>query len=200
MYLTDGQSTSVDRRCVYTFNVPENDCAQTPGPSVDDQVLKSFVMALQTQFRLMVKEVRAMGEHIDKLKSDNEKLVNVSDTLASDNSQLASDVKALQEHNDKQDIELRNLKKDRPTSDAGRTNVLRYVESHNTVLNKCIFDIKTISLPKIKIRYSSYFWFNRIPYHNSTSACNWAKYHDYSKESLSKHHIGIYLISSVTLE
>ena len=150
MYLTDGQSTSADRRCVYTFNVPENDCAQTPGPSVDDQIWKSSVIALQTQFKLMVKEMRVMGEHIDKLTSDNEKLVNVSNTLASDNKQLASDnrqlasdnrqlasdVKALQEHNDKQDSELRNLKKERSTSEAGRTNVLRYVYSHNTVLNK----------------------------------------------------------------
>ena len=111
--------------------------------SVDDQLLKSSVIALQTQFKLMVKEMRVMGEHIDKLTSDNEKLVNVSNTLASDNRQLvsdnrqlASDVKALQAHNDKQDSELRNLKKERPTSESGRTNVLRYVESHNMVLNK----------------------------------------------------------------
>ena len=68
-----------------------------------------------------------MGEHIEKLTSDNEKLVNVS-----------SDVKALQERIDKQDSELRNLKKERPTSEAGRTNVLRYVESHNTVFHKCM--------------------------------------------------------------
>ena len=124
MYLTNGQSTSADRRCVYTFNVPENDCAQTPGPSVDDQLLKSSVIALQTQFKLMVKEMRVMGEHIDKLTNDNEKLVNVSNEL--------------QERNDKQDSELNNLKKQRPTSEAGRTNVLCYVESHNTVLNNCM--------------------------------------------------------------
>ena len=124
MYLTDGQSTSADGRCVYTFNVPENDCAQTPGPSVDDQLLKSSVIALQTQFKLMVKEMRVMGEHIDKLTSDNEKLVNVSNEL--------------QERNDKQDSELRNLKKERPTSEAGRTNVLYYAERHNTALNKCM--------------------------------------------------------------
>ena len=116
MYLTDGQSTSSDRRCVYTFNVPENECAQTPGPSVDDQLVKSSVIALQTQFKLMVKEMRVMGEHIDKLTSDNEILVNVS-----------SDGKALQERIDKLDYELRNLKKERPTSEAGRTNVIRYV-------------------------------------------------------------------------
>ena len=117
MYLTDGQSTSAERRCVYTFNVPENDCAQTPGPSVDEQLLKSSVIALQTQFKLMVKEMRVMGEHIDKLTSDN---------------------KALQERNDKQDSELRNLKKERPTSEAGRTNELYYVETYYTVLNKCM--------------------------------------------------------------
>ena len=65
-----------------------------------------------------------MGEHIDKLTSDNEKLVNVSNEL--------------QERNDKQDSELRNLKKERPTSEAGRTNVLYYAERHNTALNKCM--------------------------------------------------------------
>ena len=44
-----------------------------------------------------------MGEHIDKLTSDNEKRVNV--TIG------------LQERIDKQDSELRNLKKERPTSE-----------------------------------------------------------------------------------
>ena len=79
-----------------------------------------------------------MGEHIDKLTSDNEKLVNVSNELQERIDKLTSDNKALQERNDKQDSELRNLKNERPTSDAGRTNVLGHVESHNTVLNKCM--------------------------------------------------------------
>ena len=80
-----------------------------------------------------------MGEHIDKLTSDNEKLVNVSDALA-------SDVKALQERIDKQDSELKNLKKERPTSEAGRTHVIRYIESHNIGLKKCMSSITTFHI------------------------------------------------------
>ena len=104
----------------------------------------------------MVKEMRVMGEHIDKLTSDNVKLVNVSnelheriDKLTSDNKKLVNVSNELQERIDKQDSELRNLKKERPTSDAGRTNVLCYVESHNTVLNK--FMLNSVCLLKIKI-------------------------------------------------
>ncbi|KAI0239761.1 hypothetical protein LSAT2_009483 [Lamellibrachia satsuma] len=91
MHLTDGHSTSADRRCVYMFNVPESDCDQTPGPSVDDQLLKSHVIALQAQLKLMASDMRVMQEHIEKLDSDNKQLVN----------------------------DVNNLKKERPNSNTG---------------------------------------------------------------------------------
>ena len=81
MHVTDGQSTSADRRCVYMFNVPESNCDQTPGPSVDDQLLKSHVIALQAQLKLMASDMRVMQEHIEKLDSDNKQLVNDVDNL-----------------------------------------------------------------------------------------------------------------------
>ena len=99
VYETVGQSTSADPRCVYMFNVPTSDCGQTPGPSVDDQLLKSHVIALQAQMKRMSSDMRAMREHIDK-----------------------------------QDSELRNLKKDRPTSDPGRTDTDQ-VLLHKTTIN-----------------------------------------------------------------
>ena len=100
IYVTAGQSTSADPRCVYTFNVPTSDCGQTPGPSVDDQLLKSHVIALQVQMKQMASDMRAMREHIDK-----------------------------------QDSELRNLKKERPTSDPGRTDT-EQVLLHETTINR----------------------------------------------------------------
>ena len=48
---TDGESsTSEDSHCVYTFNVPSNDCGQTP---MEDQLAKSQLVALQNQVTLL---------------------------------------------------------------------------------------------------------------------------------------------------
>ena len=112
IYVTAGQSTSADPRCVYTFNVPTSDCGQTPGPSVDDQLLKSSVIALQAQ--------------VKQLASDNKQLASDNMQLASDVKQLTSDVKTLREHIDKLDGELRNLTKERPNCDPGRTTLCIY--------------------------------------------------------------------------
>ncbi|KAK2174306.1 hypothetical protein NP493_812g02034 [Ridgeia piscesae] len=76
IYVTFGQSTSADPRCVYTFHVPTSDCGQTPGPGVDDQLLKSSVIALQAQ--------------VKQLASDSKQLASDNKQLASDNKQLAS--------------------------------------------------------------------------------------------------------------
>ena len=86
-----------------TFNVPTCDCGQTPGPSVDDQLLKSSVIGLQAQ--------------VKQLASDNKQLASDNKQLASDVKQLTSDMRALREHNDKQDGELKNLTKERLNSD-----------------------------------------------------------------------------------
>ena len=75
-YWSDGQSTSADPRCVFTFNVPTCDCAQTPGPSLDDQLLKGYVIALQEQFKQVVTDVRDLRERNDKLERDNKKLMS----------------------------------------------------------------------------------------------------------------------------
>ena len=57
--VTHGQSTAGDNAgCVYSFQVPTSDCAQTPGPSVDDQILRNTVLALQEQVKQLVSEVR----------------------------------------------------------------------------------------------------------------------------------------------
>ena len=108
IYVTAGQSTSADPHCVYMFKVPTSDCGQTPGPSVDDQLLKSSVIALQAQ--------------VKQLTSDNKQLAGDNNQLASDNNHLANDMRALREHVDKQDGELRNLTKERPSSDPGRSD------------------------------------------------------------------------------
>ena len=121
IYVTAGHSTSVDPRCVYTFNVPTSDCGQTPGPSVDDQLLKSSVIALQAQ--------------VKQLASDNKQLASDNKQLASDVKQLTSDMRALREHNDKQDGELRNLTKDRSNSDPGRTNIEQFLFHVPTLIN-----------------------------------------------------------------
>ena len=53
--VTDGQSTtSDDSHCSYTFKVPAADCSQTSG---EDQVLKSSVIGLQAQIKLLTKEI-----------------------------------------------------------------------------------------------------------------------------------------------
>ena len=52
--VTYGQSTtSDDSHCSYTFKVPAADCSQT----CDDQVLKSSVIGLQAQIKLLTKEI-----------------------------------------------------------------------------------------------------------------------------------------------
>ncbi|KAK2153185.1 hypothetical protein NP493_2341g00002 [Ridgeia piscesae] len=69
--VTHGQSTAGDNSgCVYSFKVPTSDCAQTPGPSVDDQIWKSSVIALQEQVRQLTSDMRVLREHNNKLVSD----------------------------------------------------------------------------------------------------------------------------------
>ena len=69
--VTHGQSTAGDNSgCVYSFKVPTSDYAQTPGPSVDDQLLKSSVIALQTQSKQMANELRDVRAHNVKLSND----------------------------------------------------------------------------------------------------------------------------------
>ena len=66
-----GQSTAGDNSgCVYSFKVPTSDCAQIPGPSVDDQIWKSSVIALQEQVRQLTSDMRVLREHNNKLVSD----------------------------------------------------------------------------------------------------------------------------------
>ena len=64
--MTDGQSTSADPRCVCTVNVPTSGCGQTQGPSVDDQLLKSHVIALQAQIKQLASDV----ENLKKERSN----------------------------------------------------------------------------------------------------------------------------------
>ena len=57
IHMTEGQSTSADPRCVCTVNVPTSGCGQTQGPSVEDQLLKSHVIALEAQIKQLVSDV-----------------------------------------------------------------------------------------------------------------------------------------------
>ena len=91
VYGSDGQSTSVDPRCVYTFNVPTSECAQAPGPSIDDQLLKGSVVALQEQFKQVVTDMRDLRERNDKLERDNKKLMSDNEKLMSDVENLKKD-------------------------------------------------------------------------------------------------------------
>ena len=60
--VADGQRTTPeDSHCSYTFNVPASECSHTPN---EDRLLKSSVIALQAQFRLLA----------SKLTDENEKL------------------------------------------------------------------------------------------------------------------------------
>ena len=59
---------------MYTFNVPSSECGQTPGSSVDDQVWKNSVIALQAQ-------VKQLASVTSKLTSDNRKLARVVESL-----------------------------------------------------------------------------------------------------------------------
>ena len=70
--VTDGQSTTAeDSHCSYTFKVPANDCVQTP---VEDQLTKSFLVALQTQVRLIARNQENQAESFRKLTDENTKL------------------------------------------------------------------------------------------------------------------------------
>ena len=46
-------TTSDDSHCTYSFKVPAADCSQT----CEDQVLKSSVIGLQAQIKLLTKEI-----------------------------------------------------------------------------------------------------------------------------------------------
>ena len=74
IHAADGQSTAVDPHCVYTFNLPACECGQTPGCSVDDQVWKNSVIALQSQ-------VQQLASVTSKLTSDNRKLTRAVENL-----------------------------------------------------------------------------------------------------------------------
>ena len=70
--VTDGQSTTAgDSHCSYTFKVPATEC----GPNtVDDQFMKSSMIALQTQMTQMNLVTKKQTEDIRKLTEENEKL------------------------------------------------------------------------------------------------------------------------------
>ena len=64
----DSQSTtSVDSRCVYTFNVPASDCGQVPDSNTDVHVL-SLAVAQQAHIKQLVTEVRELREDNVKIK------------------------------------------------------------------------------------------------------------------------------------
>ena len=64
-----GQSTtSVDSRCVYTFNVPASECGQTPDSNTDVEVVKSLAVGLQAQIKQLVYEVRQLRDDNVKMK------------------------------------------------------------------------------------------------------------------------------------
>ena len=66
---SDGQSTtSVDSRCVYTFNVPASECGQTPDSNTDVEVVKSLAVGLQAQIKQLVNEVRQLRDDNVKMK------------------------------------------------------------------------------------------------------------------------------------
>ena len=70
--VTDGQSTTAgDSHCSYTFKVPATEC----GPNtVDDQFMKSSMIALQTQMTQMNLVTKKQTEDIRKLTEENGKL------------------------------------------------------------------------------------------------------------------------------
>ena len=70
-----GQSTtSVDSRCVYTFNVPASECGQTPDSNTDVEVVKSLAVGLQAQIKLLVNEVRQLRDDNVRMKENNVKM------------------------------------------------------------------------------------------------------------------------------
>ena len=77
--VTDGQSTTAgDSHCSYTFKVPATEC----GPNaVDDQFMKSSMIALQSQMKLLAAK---HTEDIRKLTEENQKLREKIDAGKSD--------------------------------------------------------------------------------------------------------------------
>ena len=67
-------TTSVDSRCVYTFNVPACECGQTPDSNTDVEVVKSLAVGLQAQIKQLVNEVRQLRDDNVKMKEDNVKM------------------------------------------------------------------------------------------------------------------------------
>ena len=111
---TRGQSTAGDNSdCVYSFRVPKSDCGQTPGPSVDDQIWKSSVIALQAQVSQLVTGNR-------QLTNDNKQLASDNKQFANDIKQLASDVTVLREHNNKLLTDVAKLQTTLATVTKGR--------------------------------------------------------------------------------
>ncbi|KAI0242897.1 hypothetical protein LSAT2_010609 [Lamellibrachia satsuma] len=64
----DSQSTSVDSRCVFTFNVTASNCGAVPDSNTDVEVLKSLAVAQQAQIKQLVNEVRELREDNVKIK------------------------------------------------------------------------------------------------------------------------------------
>ena len=60
-------ATPEDSHCSYTFIVPAGDCRQTPG---EDQLLKSSLIALQAQVKLLAWQLRNAPVDIVKLVND----------------------------------------------------------------------------------------------------------------------------------
>ena len=70
LWVTDGQRTTAeDSHCSYTFKVPATECGPNP---VDDQFMKSSMIALQTQMKLLAakhtEDIRKLTEENDKLR------------------------------------------------------------------------------------------------------------------------------------
>ena len=66
--VADGQSTaSEDSHCSYMFKVPAGDCSQTPG---EDQLMKSMLIALQTQVKLLDRRQEELTEENVKLRQE----------------------------------------------------------------------------------------------------------------------------------
>ena len=64
--VADGQSTtSEDVHCSYTFNVPAADCSQT---LVDDQLIRSLLIALQGQVKLLAGKQEELTEENVRLR------------------------------------------------------------------------------------------------------------------------------------
>ena len=108
-----GQSTtSVDSRCVYTFNVPASECGQTPDSNTDVEVVKSVAVGLQAQIKLLVNEVKQLRDDNVKMKEDNVKMKEDNSKIKEDNSKMKEDNSKMKEDNSKMKQQLagRNLR------------------------------------------------------------------------------------------